>query len=89
MTKTVYIVTKYYFYDSEWIVYISEDYEKADKCFNEYKNKLRDQNGLQFREYQYDINYEICDDGIRTIKHIAKEDGYLKKWTDEGWKNIN
>lgn len=89
MTKTVYIITQYHFFDTEWIVYISEDYEKADKCFNEYKNKLRDQNGLKFCEYQYDIDYEFCDDGIRRIKHIAKEDGYLKKWTDEGWQNIN
>ena len=88
MIKTVYIITKYHFYDTEWIVYISEDYEKANKCFNEYKNKLRNQNGLKFCEYQYDIDYEFWDDGIRTIKHIEKEDGCLKEWTDEGWRII-
>lgn len=89
MTKTVYIVTQYCFYDAEWIVYISEDYEKANKCFNEHKNKLRNQNGLQLHEYQYDIDYEICDDRIISIQHVMKEDGCLKEWTDEGWKNIN
>lgn len=89
MTKTVYIITQYYFYEAEWIVYISEDYEKANKCFNEYKNKLRNQNGLKFNEYKYDINYEVCEDGIRSIKHIEKEYGCLKEWTDEGWENIN
>ena len=88
MIKTVYIITKYHFYDTEWIVHISEDYEKANKCFNEYKNKLRNQNGLKFCEYQYDIDYEFWDDGIRTIKHIEKEDGCLKEWTDEGWRII-
>lgn len=88
MTKTVYIITQYHFFDTEWIVYISEDYEKADKCFNEYKNKLRNRNGLKFCEYQYDIDYEFWDDDIRTIKHIVKEDGCLKEWTDEGWQVI-
>lgn len=88
MTKTVYIITKYHFYDTEWIVYISEDYEKANKCFNEYKNKLRNQNGLKLHEYQYDIDYEICDDRITSIQHIMKEDGCLKEWTDEGWRII-
>ena len=88
MTKTVYIITKYHFYDTEWIVYISEDYEKANKCFNEYKNKLRKRNGLRFCEYQYDIEYEFCDEGIRTINHIIKENGCLKQWINAGWRII-
>lgn len=84
MTDTVYIITKYHFYETEWIVYVSEDYEKADKCFNEHKNKLKNQMGLLFREYQYDVKIN-CEEGKRTIKHIINENGCFKKWTEEGW----
>ena len=87
MTKTIYIVTKYYFYESEWIIYISEDYEKADKCFDEHINKLRNQNGLQLREYDYDTDYDI-NESKKTIKNVIKEDGCLKTWTNEGWQTL-
>lgn len=85
MTDTVYIITKYYFYEAEWIVYVSEDYEKADKCFSEHKKKLKKQQGVQLSEYQYDVKIDDCEKGHRTIKHIINDGDSLQEWTEDGW----
>lgn len=75
----VYVLEKYWFYESSEIIMLSADYDKLKILFEEMVENSDTGYGYVIRKYEYDKNYEPYNVYPESLDWIEKDyDGNLK-----------
>ena len=80
MNTVIYIVEEYVAYDGSWIIYTSQDYDKAKQVFDNKVEQLEESHGVVLSEIPLDKEMNLLNRNNFEKHHICKDNEKLVDW---------